>query len=108
MRAVGVRMQPITSQPPAKVPFGRRPEHTDYRDTGCEASSSCLRCPLPACRYDGAPGRKPRSPETIIRRVRIVQSHRLGYSAFHIAALERISLRSVYVAIRAAAAEEAA
>lgn len=28
------------------------PEETHYRDTGCEVSPSCLRCPLPACVYD--------------------------------------------------------
>ena len=30
------------------------PEHTQYTDTGCEVSPSCLRCPLPVCRYDYA------------------------------------------------------
>ena len=28
------------------------PELFVYRDDGCEASPSCLRCPLPICRYD--------------------------------------------------------
>jgi hypothetical protein len=28
------------------------PEHTDYRDTGCELAPSCLSCPLARCRYD--------------------------------------------------------
>lgn len=28
------------------------PEHQEYRDVGCEVSPSCLRCPLPQCRYD--------------------------------------------------------
>jgi hypothetical protein len=28
------------------------PEHARYRDTGCEVSPSCLRCPLARCRYD--------------------------------------------------------
>lgn len=28
------------------------PEHTDYRDTGCDLAPSCLACPLPQCRYD--------------------------------------------------------
>ena len=28
------------------------PEQTAYHDTGCEASYSCLRCPLPQCKYD--------------------------------------------------------
>ena len=28
------------------------PEHYPYRDDGCDASPSCLRCPLPYCKYD--------------------------------------------------------
>ncbi len=28
------------------------PEQVLYRDDGCDVSSSCLRCPLPRCKYD--------------------------------------------------------
>ncbi len=28
------------------------PENTDYTDSGCDLYPSCLRCPLPVCRYD--------------------------------------------------------
>ncbi len=28
------------------------PEDFPYRDEGCEVSPSCLRCPLPQCKYD--------------------------------------------------------
>ena len=28
------------------------PERFSYRDDGCEVSVSCLRCPLPQCKYD--------------------------------------------------------
>jgi transcriptional regulator of acetoin/glycerol metabolism len=28
------------------------PEYVDYRDTGCDLYASCLRCPLPQCRYE--------------------------------------------------------
>ena len=28
------------------------PEIYPYRDDGCEVSASCLRCPLPQCKYD--------------------------------------------------------
>jgi len=28
------------------------PEHIEYRDSGCDLYASCLRCPLPKCRYD--------------------------------------------------------
>ena len=38
-------------------PFGRvradaLPEHTRYRDDGCDIHPHCLTCPLPRCRYD--------------------------------------------------------
>jgi hypothetical protein len=33
----------------------RLPEHTDYRDDGCDLYARCLTCELPACRYDLAP-----------------------------------------------------
>lgn len=32
------------------------PEHTDYADTGCDLYPSCLRCPLPKCRYEDPGG----------------------------------------------------
>ena len=28
------------------------PDRYPYRDDGCELSPSCLRCPLPQCKYD--------------------------------------------------------
>ena len=28
------------------------PENTNYRDDGCDISSSCLACPLPVCKFD--------------------------------------------------------
>ena len=28
------------------------PARYPYRDDGCEVSASCLRCPLPQCKYD--------------------------------------------------------
>lgn len=28
------------------------PEHTEYRDTGCELAASCLACPLARCKHD--------------------------------------------------------
>ena len=39
---------------PVQPDTGRdsRPEFVHYRDVGCEISPSCLRCPLPQCRYD--------------------------------------------------------
>jgi hypothetical protein len=48
----------IDSEPepaPDRLPLVRRdtlPEHAGYRDTGCELSPSCQRCPLEHCKYD--------------------------------------------------------
>lgn len=42
----------------ATPPADSVPEETHYRDTGCEVSPSCLRCPLPACVYDEPAGSK--------------------------------------------------
>ncbi|MBI4338791.1 MAG: hypothetical protein HY680_02420 [Chloroflexi bacterium] len=28
------------------------PEYFPYKDGGCDVSPSCLRCPLPQCKYD--------------------------------------------------------
>lgn len=40
---------------PAPLPRVRAealPEHAEYRDTGCDLSASCLRCPLARCKHD--------------------------------------------------------
>ncbi|HZP58345.1 MAG TPA: hypothetical protein VFC53_12455 [Dehalococcoidia bacterium] len=42
----------VVEPPAARVREDALPEHTDYRDTGCELSPSCLRCPLARCKYD--------------------------------------------------------
>ena len=34
------------------TPVDALPERFPYRDEGCEISPSCLRCPLPQCKYD--------------------------------------------------------
>jgi hypothetical protein len=36
--------------------FDALPEYSDYTDTGCDLYPSCLRCPLPRCRYDDPGG----------------------------------------------------
>jgi hypothetical protein len=34
------------------------PEHSQYRDEGCELAGSCLNCPFPECVYDRPGGKK--------------------------------------------------
>ncbi len=47
------------------------PENTNYRDDGCDISSSCLHCPLPVCKFDN-PGwmrraRRHRRDESVVQ-----------------------------------------
>ncbi len=48
------RLESVETADPATPHPGKdpRPEFVHYRDQGCEVSPSCLRCPLPRCRYD--------------------------------------------------------
>ena len=41
-------MSPRRNEPAIDV----LPEQHQYRDEGCDVSPSCLRCPLPWCKYD--------------------------------------------------------
>ena len=34
----------------------RLPDYFEYQDQGCDLSPSCLKCPLPKCRYDKQEG----------------------------------------------------
>jgi len=51
-RRAGERTMPEGRQTYGRVRSDSLPEHTRYRDDGCEVSPSCLTCPLPRCRYD--------------------------------------------------------
>lgn len=41
------------------------PEGTEYRDTGCSVSASCLACPLAECRYVVPPNVQRRAAESV-------------------------------------------
>lgn len=45
-------VRPADHAPLPRVRSDALPEHTDYRDTGCDVSESCLGCPLARCKYD--------------------------------------------------------
>ncbi len=48
----------MEESPPRKPRSDALPENTHYHDSGCDLYPSCLRCPLPRCRYEepgGAP-----------------------------------------------------
>ena len=73
-----LRVVPPTGSP-VLVRADALPEHTDYRDTGCEVSPSCLRCPLPRCKYDAPPVSARRL--TVARRDREIVLLRRKYNA---------------------------
>ena len=71
------------------------PEHTRYRDRGCDLFASCLACPLPHCRYD-VPG----GARAMLNRVRDQEIRRLrtdaGLPVDEIAARFGLSRRTVF------------
>lgn len=70
------------------------PENATYRDTGCEVASSCLRCPLPMCKYDDPTwGRR---NDLAARDDEIVKLHEVGISVQKIALQLGVSTRTVY------------
>ncbi|GBD24356.1 hypothetical protein HRbin29_02034 [bacterium HR29] len=78
------------------------PENTEYRDTGCDLYPSCLRCPLPRCRYD-----EPGGALAILRARRdaaIIAAYRRGKRVDELARMFGISRRTVFRVLRAARA----
>ena len=78
------------------------PEHMIYRDNGCEASPTCLTCPLPRCRYEAKGGL--REILNVPRDAHLVQMYQSGISVNIIAAGANVSKRTVYRVISKKAA----
>lgn len=55
-RAGGRPALRIVEPPPRRVREDALPEHTEYRDTGCDLAASCLACPLARCKHDDPGG----------------------------------------------------
>lgn len=73
------------------------PENVEYTDDGCNASPSCLTCPLAVCIYDSEPD------AVVMRKARnrlILKLHKRGKRAKHIASVTGLSERSVYRVIQ--------
>jgi AraC-like DNA-binding protein len=70
------------------------PEHMHYRDDGCEVSPSCLRCPLPRCRYDEPGGIRSLLAESRDRE--IVRLRMEGWKVEDLADHFQVSRRSVF------------
>ena len=80
------------------------PERFPYRDDGCEIYPSCLRCPLPQCKYDD-PGwlqreKRRERDQNIIEAVK-----RDGVSISEVASQFSISQRTIFRIIRKSAEE---
>lgn len=70
------------------------PEHTRYRDDGCEVNLSCLTCPLPRCRYEEPGGLRALLNE--YRDRQIVQLRLQGTGVDDLAGRFSISRRTVF------------
>ena len=76
------------------------PENTAYVDGGCDLYPSCLRCPLPRCRYDepgGAPGMLRNGRDSTILRL----AGEDGVSVDHLAEMFGLSRRTIFRVLRA-------
>ena len=70
------------------------PEVHRYEDTGCDVAPSCLRCPLPMCRYDHPQGI--RGVLNVARDVEIVRRRDGGENAMVTSEAMGIGLRLVF------------
>jgi transposase-like protein len=71
------------------------PEHTNYRDSGCDLHPSCLSCPLVRCRYDEPGGARQLLSRDRDREVITLQRHG-GRSIEQIARHVGVSRRTVF------------
>ena len=77
------------------------PELINYQDTGCEASPSCLYCPLPQCRYDDPvwyQQYRQRGKDKVILDTQEFE----GATVFELAARFQLSPRTIHRALRRA------
>src|SRR6185503_20143424 len=76
------------------------PEYVDYTDTGCDLYPSCLRCPLPRCRYE-----EPGGAAAILRGGRDASILRAaeqdGVDVDQLAAMFGLSRRTIFRVLRA-------
>ena len=89
--------------PPAQAgpPLAREdalPEHADYRDRGCDLFASCLRCPLPRCRYDEPGGARALLNRARDREIRLLKIDS-GLPVDEIARRFGVSRRTVFRAL---------
>ncbi|HYM15768.1 MAG TPA: hypothetical protein VEZ14_09420 [Dehalococcoidia bacterium] len=84
------------------LPMVRRdalPEDTDYRDTGCDAAPSCLRCPLARCKYDEPPRPRPADAVARDREIALIR-RRYGVPIKELARAYGLTRRSIFRILR--------
>ena len=81
------------------------PESYPYRDDGCEVSPSCLRCPLPQCKYDD-PGWFQRQKRKGRDREVMAALQENGMSVLDVAARFALSERTIFRILRRVDSEE--
>lgn len=75
------------------------PEQMHYADNGCEASASCLTCPLPRCKFDDPVWYQSYRREG--RDLQVLEAYRnKGLSVFEVATRFKVSPRTVHRALR--------
>ena len=80
-------------------PSGATIDGQEYRDEGCEISPSCLRCPLPRCKYDEphfARAQRRRQRDNLVVNARI----REGLTVAEVARRFALSHRTVFRILR--------
>jgi hypothetical protein len=98
-----LRLRAIGIDAPERVRDDALPEHADYRDTGCELSPSCLRCPLARCKYDD-PAAARRPSGTAARDREIALLRRKYHAPVHmLMQTYGLSRRSIFRIVREAA-----
>src|SRR3990170_4302941 len=93
------RLRLVDGGPLPRVRRDMLPDYADYRDTGCEAAPSCLRCPFARCKYDEPrpdPPAPPLAPDREIRLHR--QRDRLSVAA--LARTYGLTRRSIFRILR--------
>lgn len=96
------RLRVVTARPPdaplPRVSRAELPDYADYRDTGCDVSPSCLRCPLPRCKFDVPP--PPRPDPTAARDREIRARRRQGATARALARDYGLTRRTIFRILR--------
>jgi hypothetical protein len=84
----------VVERPRTRVRADSLPEHTRYRDDGCDIHPRCLTCPLPRCRYEEPGGLRALLNE--YRDREIVQMRMQGMGVDELAGRFGISRRTVF------------